>query len=949
MYAAAGGASLASRQARKKQAQQNTKNKATNQQILREKLAAKAATTPTKSKHFHQLPASYLRAPHQHHRKLSAGYTSIPGAEQQPPAAAPPMHHRFADHPCASYTGPAAVTPSAAHHAHGGPGHLGHAHHHHHHHHHVGGAAGVPGHPCHLHGAAGGPSGHPPASGASFPPMPKPTGFREYDRLVRRQQLTKSATATLPLVSQAQDTPPQTPEQTLGGFGEPAHPHHHPQQLLLLEQQQHHHHSQQHLDKLGQDDQDEEEHELEEEGEEEAGDADALTQPLTLQIPNDPIIITPATPQATPPGRLGLKPLVLTDDEEVRPLASPAPGALERKCSVYRARKYDDPFEERHYNATTISSAQHHPYQPDDVFFPPAGGSMPNGGGHSTTTTTPGHQQGQLAKWDSEYYCCECDHRQYGVCTCDQFECAQGRAAWLERGRRCSVQETPASCHRRWVKRNRIQDSSLGGSSDDEDLLGVLRGPSSFANAFLYVGLGTIAIGLVIAFVGTGEKGFKTVELRLIGPSLIGLGLLCCTLRILFCICPSHCISSSRRARDKKNAKIDADHRTSLLRGDSKRVSIARGPHIPTKQPQIYPKSIVKTKTYEGVEALRQIATTSLFLQNEQKVSSNRIVPIIKEPEKLEEPPLELKKLESRKDEAAIVSISDGEDDSHRKQAAAQHHASDTQVIDLTGEDQDDEQSHSPSSGTSHQRKDSKLRRQRTSVHQQKPARELQSSAYSGAAGHNTAPSEPSSLLMETSLMIIGPTPLSSPTKAANATPPTRTPGGTLTVPTLSANGSAVHGAGQSGNKTATSSTTPGNLLTLPAAAATASSTAGSAGGPTVSFAGSTLLPGQLSPLPSTSYLPSSSVAGGYRSSSTSSPLPGFMPSSVSPHYHSNSSSSSSNYIYSPPPFTQHAEPTAHGTNTITTAASTTLLHAPSVSSNKTEPELVLSPAKLGQ
>lgn len=63
----------------------------------------------------------------------------------------------------------------------------------------------------------------------------------------------------------------------------------------------------------------------------------------------------------------------------------------------------------------------------------------------------------------------------------------------------------------------------MGGSSDDDDFLGVLRGPSSFANAFLYVGLGTIAIGLVIAFVGTGEKGFKTVELRLIGPSLIGI------------------------------------------------------------------------------------------------------------------------------------------------------------------------------------------------------------------------------------------------------------------------------------------------------------------------------------------------------------------------------------------------------------------------------------------
>lgn len=62
----------------------------------------------------------------------------------------------------------------------------------------------------------------------------------------------------------------------------------------------------------------------------------------------------------------------------------------------------------------------------------------------------------------------------------------------------------------------------MGGSSDDDDFLGALRGPSSFANAILYVGLGTIALGLVIFCTGTGEKGFKTVELRLIGPSLIG-------------------------------------------------------------------------------------------------------------------------------------------------------------------------------------------------------------------------------------------------------------------------------------------------------------------------------------------------------------------------------------------------------------------------------------------
>ncbi|XP_034099438.2 mucin-5AC isoform X4 [Drosophila albomicans] len=231
--------------------------------------------------------------------------------------------------------------------------------------------------------------------------------------------------------------------------------------------------------------------------------------------------------------------------------------------------------------------------------------------------------------------------------------CAQGRAAWLERGRRCSVQEQQqqqATCHRRWVKRNRIQDASLGGSSDDEDFLGVLRGPSTFANAFLYVGLGTVALGLVIAFVGTGEKGFKTVELRLIGPSLIGLGLICCILRILFCICPSHCISSSKKTRKKNGNKIDADHTTSLLRNESKRVSIARGPAVQPKYPIAHKRSQSKMLN-EGMEALRQIATTSLFMQNEQKTAINRVVPIINEPESMDhmgaDAPLEMKKLQT--------------------------------------------------------------------------------------------------------------------------------------------------------------------------------------------------------------------------------------------------------------------------------------------------------------
>lgn len=82
MYAAAGGASLASRQKRKNQAAQNVKNKALLQQGLKDKLAASRASnlaqTPTRaqSRQFHNLPATYLRTPQAHMRKLSAGYTS---------------------------------------------------------------------------------------------------------------------------------------------------------------------------------------------------------------------------------------------------------------------------------------------------------------------------------------------------------------------------------------------------------------------------------------------------------------------------------------------------------------------------------------------------------------------------------------------------------------------------------------------------------------------------------------------------------------------------------------------------------------------------------------------------------------------------------------------------------------------------------------------------------
>lgn len=60
-------------------------------------------------------------------------------------------------------------------------------------------------------------------------------------------------------------------------------------------------------------------------------------------------------------------------------------------------------------------------------------------------------------------------------------------------------------------------------------------------NTVLYAGLGTTALGLVISFVGTGEKGFLSPELRLVGPSLLCAGLLCCLFRVLLCLCLCRC------------------------------------------------------------------------------------------------------------------------------------------------------------------------------------------------------------------------------------------------------------------------------------------------------------------------------------------------------------------------------------------------------------------------
>lgn len=132
MYAAAGGASLASRQKRKNQAAQNVKNKALLQQGLKDKLAASRASglaTPTKaqSRQFHNLPSTYLRTPQALARKLSGGYTThgsrllLPVTEANQNGALNLHHshtytHSHASHPHAHSTHGHATDCSHCHH-----------------------------------------------------------------------------------------------------------------------------------------------------------------------------------------------------------------------------------------------------------------------------------------------------------------------------------------------------------------------------------------------------------------------------------------------------------------------------------------------------------------------------------------------------------------------------------------------------------------------------------------------------------------------------------------------------------------------------------------------------------------------------------------------------------------------------------------------------------------
>ncbi|XP_068632128.1 uncharacterized protein [Battus philenor] len=179
---------------------------------------------------------------------------------------------------------------------------------------------------------------------------------------------------------------------------------------------------------------------------------------------------------------------------------------------------------------------------------------------------------------------------------CDTVECAAGRAAWQEAAavsvgggaggaggaaRRCSVLGDHPGARRdprsKWHRNNRVRDASYGSSSEsDGEAEGASGEPWGVAR-LLYAGLATLAVGLVVYFVGTGDKGFKTPALRLVGPSLIVAGLACCLLRIMFCIFAKPCCR--RRTNYKENRRLSGG-------GEGEEMPLAGGcPNAPRAGP----------------------------------------------------------------------------------------------------------------------------------------------------------------------------------------------------------------------------------------------------------------------------------------------------------------------------------------------------------------------------
>ena len=69
-----------------------------------------------------------------------------------------------------------------------------------------------------------------------------------------------------------------------------------------------------------------------------------------------------------------------------------------------------------------------------------------------------------------------------------------------------------------------------------------------------------VAIGVIITSVGLGDRGFKTFELQMLGPTLLGPGVMFVMLRILFCTIPCCGPPEDEVTKDETTSNTDDVH-----------------------------------------------------------------------------------------------------------------------------------------------------------------------------------------------------------------------------------------------------------------------------------------------------------------------------------------------------------------------------------------------------
>ena len=90
-----------------------------------------------------------------------------------------------------------------------------------------------------------------------------------------------------------------------------------------------------------------------------------------------------------------------------------------------------------------------------------------------------------------------------------------------------------AKAYKKWMQKHR--NHSLGMKYNSQSGLEDYETTSSKSDVILWLGLAVLVTGTVISFIGLGEKGFRTRQLRLLGPILVCSGLSLCAIRIALC------------------------------------------------------------------------------------------------------------------------------------------------------------------------------------------------------------------------------------------------------------------------------------------------------------------------------------------------------------------------------------------------------------------------------